>query len=34
MKNVYHKLWRRAAVLVYRASLVFYPRDYQKRFGG
>jgi hypothetical protein len=34
MKNAYHKLWMRAAVLVYRASLVFYPRDYQKRFGG
>ena len=34
MNNAYHKLWMRVAVLVYRASLVFYPRDYQKRFGG
>lgn len=34
MKNALPKLWMRVAVLVYRASLVFYPRDYQKRFGG
>jgi len=33
MINANHKLWRWGAVLVYRASLAFYPRDYQKRFG-
>ncbi len=33
MKTAYRQLWTRAATLIYRASLVFYPRAYQKRFG-